>query len=468
MRVLLIAVPLMDRLDGDLIPIAMDRVRSTPPLGLYELISVLRAAGHEAELLDLIAIGELDAQLVVSKARAADLVGLSTTLLNWPSVLTLIRELKAVADTPPIVVGGVHATAYAAHIVNTTPVDFVLGGEGEHALLYLLSALRAQMVLEVVPGICFSNKRGSTVHEPPNPPLSLEELCNLPLPAYDLLPTGVYETLAMESSRGCAFRYRFCSTKDRGRWRPWPAEVFLQRLEGSLPYLDRMRTGVVALVDDLFTFDHERTIDICSEIVSRGLPVTATLDARTTDIVRDGTAEALEPITDHMFIGAECGYDEGLKRIRKGSTVEIIERGAAVVEKAGLAERTVFSFIIGFPFETKDDCMQTIYLAAHLFQQYGVGIYLQWYNTIPGSELWEELAAAGRLDIQDYDDFGFFTNRKLFLAGVRLTIAKIQEIADVVNALNTLFVAISPNAQIMQFARPEWLWAEGPESGISA
>ena len=47
MKVLLVAPPIMDYMEGRLVPIAMDAHRTCPPYGMYLLASTLRAAGHE-------------------------------------------------------------------------------------------------------------------------------------------------------------------------------------------------------------------------------------------------------------------------------------------------------------------------------------------------------------------------------------------------------------------------------------
>ena len=57
MRVVLIPVPIMDYRDDVLTPIAQDETKNCPPYGVYLLVNVLRAAGHEVTLIDLIAEG---------------------------------------------------------------------------------------------------------------------------------------------------------------------------------------------------------------------------------------------------------------------------------------------------------------------------------------------------------------------------------------------------------------------------
>jgi radical SAM superfamily enzyme YgiQ (UPF0313 family) len=454
MKVLLIAVPLMDRVKGELRPIAMDRIKANPPLGVYWLAAVLRNEGYEVDVLDLIALGTIDSGIVAERAVQADMVGVSCNSLNWPSAKLVVDSIKREYPALPVIVGGIHPSGWPEHVLRSCKADFVILGEGEEPLVRFLDAYRNGRKYESVPGLGWW--ADGQVKTTPNAGLATSaELERLPDPAYDLLPAGIYESLSIESARGCKFRCTFCSTKFLGSWRAISTENFVNRLERMLPYVKKVRYGVFAIIDDLFTLDIDRVPAVSAEILRRRLPVQATLDARATDVIRGDVCEALAPITNHMLIGAECGYDEGLRRIRKACTTAVLERAASMLQQAGLSERCVFSFVIGFPFETAADCRKTVEFASKLLLKYNVRIYLQWYNTIPGSAIWSELETEGSVRIEDYDDFGFFQSARLFRAGVRLPLKEIQEISDTIRSINTLLLLTQPASDIIQFSAPE-------------
>ena len=457
MRVLLIPAPLMDWTGDELGPIAMDRARTSPPLGIYWLAAILRQAGHAVDILDLIAHGCLDGRRIAERAGQADLVGISANSLSWPAARRVVAAVKQAHPDMPVVLGGLHGTHYPEHVFAVSDVDFIVRGEGERPLLSLIDALSGRGALDQVPSLCRRSDEGIVI-KPVAAMLTVEDLEGLPDPAYDLLPTGVYETLSVESARGCRFSCTFCSTKFRGSWRGICAETFVGRLQRLHGYLGRTKHQVFSFVDDLYTYDVERVPEITRVLAAHGLEIKATIDARATDVVRGRVAEALAPITNHMLIGAECGYDEGLRTIRKGCTTGILEAAAAKLNDVGIAGETVFSFIIGFPFETREDCMRTIEFASSLMTRYGVRIYLQWFNTIPGSKIWDGLAGNGDLDISMYDDFGFFTNRHLWKAGVRLSDAELQDLCQIVYNINTVLLFTNRRQDVMQFSPPEWLW----------
>ena len=460
MKVLLLSVPLMDQVGEYLVPIAMDRIRTNPPLGIYWLAGLLRERGHDVAVLDLIALGNLDEAQIKLGAGKADLVGISTNSLNWPTARIVCNLVKQDYPSLPVVLGGIHPGSFPEHVLAACEADYLIRGEGETPLLYLIEALEGKRSFDQVPGLGRRDGQGGVLIQDIDALSSVEEIAQLPDPAYDLLPAGAYEALSVESARGCRFRCTFCSTKLRGTWRGQSAGDFVDQLERLMPYFEKTKYPVFSFVDDLYTHDIQRVKDITAEILRRDLPVKATIDGRASDLVRAGVIEAIDPLLTHMLVGAECGYDSGLKRIRKGCSTAILEKAAAMLREAEISPNVVFSFIVGFPFERREDCLRTIEFASNLMVKYGVRIYLQWFNTIPGSEMWEELARQTGITIDMYDHFGFFQNERLFRAGVQMPLHHIEEISDIVKSINTLFLFTQPATDIIQFNRPDWLLHE--------
>ena len=447
----------MEWVDGQLCSISMDRIRSTPPLGVYWLAGVLEANGFKADVLDLIAEGEISTKKITQFVSNSDLVGISANSLNWPTARKVVEIIKAEYPDLPIVLGGIHPSGYPEHVLNKCSADYIIQGEGETPLLNLVHALENRLSINDIAGLGFRNEIGEVVVNPNAGLATVEDVEALADPLYDCLPNQVYESLSIESARGCKFKCTFCSTKFLGSWRGVSAENFVERLIRLRPYLDKTRYGVYSIIDDLYTLDIKRVERITSLLEQEGVRVQATLDARATDVIRGSVAEALAPITNHMLIGAECGYNEGLRKISKGCTVEVLERAAAKLKSVGLSKKCVFSFVIGFPFETRQDCEKTIKFASHLLLKYNVRVYIQWYNSIPGSKIWEELKDEGRVDIWMYDDFGFFTNKFLFRAGVKLSEKDIFELSETIRSINAMLLMTMPADDIIQFAPPEWL-----------
>src|SRR5262249_37742169 len=76
------ACPFVDAVDGVARPIGNDAVRAVPPLGVYQLASVARAAGHDVTVADLTAAGA--SALSADQLAGVDVVCLSATTMSWP------------------------------------------------------------------------------------------------------------------------------------------------------------------------------------------------------------------------------------------------------------------------------------------------------------------------------------------------------------------------------------------------
>lgn len=300
----------MDIVQERLTPIAQDTLASCPTISVYLLAAVLRNHGYKVTIVDLTAEWKLKLESTVVTSddkilkaekvkrieelareninklpikispaakepgkihhwlpvfQKAGLIGISATSLNWPSVLMVVRQIREAGIKTPIVVGGIHPTMFADYILQSCrSVDFVIRHEGEKALLALCQALEGRQEYAKVPNLSWRTKDGQVVHNDPIPPLTVEELASLPVPAYDLLPPQGYPMVALQSSRGCPFCCCFCSTPFRRSYRAIPATAFVDKLEEVMSVAaDRVIVkDVIQIMDDEWSVDRKRTVAI--------------------------------------------------------------------------------------------------------------------------------------------------------------------------------------------------------------
>jgi anaerobic magnesium-protoporphyrin IX monomethyl ester cyclase len=477
MKVVLIAPPIMDHAEGRswrrLVPIAQDRVRECPASGIYMLATILREAGHEVTIADLVALGTDRIRFYQHEIEACSLVGIGATSLSWPTACSVIRQIRLTRKDVPIVLGGIHPTMFDRYLLRSFPVEFVVRGEGELALPALCRALETHGDLSTVPNLSW--KRGdAVVRNPIGEKLPGPALAKFPLPNYAELPVGIYKGLSIESSRGCAFDCSFCSTSYRLGWRAIPPHDFVDRLQTLLEHTHRTLLGHVHIIDDEFSMNPRRATEIARIIRQRGLNPKLVYDSRATDLLFDGYVENIAELTQQFLVGAECGYDEGLKRIGKGTTCDILERAAQKLQQNGISGRADFSFILGLPWETKSEVLKTIRFATRLYATYGVRILLQWYCQIPGSRLWDEDRKKGVVTEAMYNEFGFFRNLYLFQSGVHLSPQDIWEIGEIVGDLKSAAHLHDPHRRMIEFSFPHPIYENFPpevweeaDSGLS-
>ncbi len=473
MKVCLLAPPMMDVVDGALQTISMDAERECPPYGLYMLTAALRAAGHEVVLVDLIAEQSVDLTPHHRALQDCQLVGVGATSLSWPSARVVLHQIEKLLPNVPIVLGGIHPTMFDRYVLDTTPATYVVRGEGERALLRLCACLSTGASVADIPGLTWRTPDGSVVRNPAAAKIDNEELGVFPVPDYASLAPGVYKGLAIESSRGCAFDCSFCSTSYRRSWRPIPAEEFVDRLTSVLPHLPLTRYHSTYIIDDEFSMNPRRAVRITELLHDRGLEPWLVYDSRANDLLFPGYVEGMADLTCQFLVGAECGYDEGLKRIGKGTTTEKLRLAAAKLARFGISDRADFSFILGLPWESMDEIRTTIRFAAGLHAEFGVRILLQWYLQIPGSRLWEADRSAGLVNEVMYDEFGFFRNLYLFRTGVRIAPDDFYDVAHMVEGLQRATRARYPERRMVEFTFPSAIAAyfpagvlDGSDSGL--
>jgi anaerobic magnesium-protoporphyrin IX monomethyl ester cyclase len=212
---------------------------------------------------------------------------------------------------------------------------------------------------------------------------------------------------------------------------------------------------MIHVIDDEFSMNPKRTIEITNVLRRRALKPTLVFDSRATDLLFDGLIPSIADFTGQFLVGAECCYDEVLKPIGKGTTVQILEDAARLLCNHGLSGSADFSFILGLPWESTKEVRKTCQFAAHLYATYGVRILLQWYCQIPGSRLWEADRDAGLVNEAMYNHYGFFRDLYLFRSGVKLSPTEIWEISGMVSALQSLARVRYPNKTMVEYGHPE-------------
>jgi radical SAM superfamily enzyme YgiQ (UPF0313 family) len=438
MKVLLVAPPIMDVIGGRLRAVGVDALRECPPLGIYSLAAILEAEGHEVVVADLILHATRSLRAFEDDLDRCELVGIGATSMAWPTALDVIRQVRQRRPDVPIVCGGVHPTLFDRYVLTTYPIQFVVRGEGEVALSRLCAAVAGRIDLAQVPNLSWMDSGGRLVRNEIDLRLDTDALRSFPPPDFARIPVGSYKCLAIESSRGCAYDCAFCSTPYRKTWRGLAPHDVVDRLEHALGFIDRTTSGCVHIVDDEFSMNPRRATEIARLIEQRGLDPRLLFDSRAPDLLDPGFVPSIAEYTAGLLVGAECGYDEGLERVGKGTTCESLEGAARVLAENGIAACADFSFILGLPWETKHEVEKTIRFATHLFAEYGVHVMMQWYRQIPGSRIWEDARRAFDVHESMYDEYGFFRNLYLFRTSCRLSPKEIYEISDLTDQLRWL------------------------------
>jgi radical SAM superfamily enzyme YgiQ (UPF0313 family) len=170
-------------------------------LGILYIAAVLERAGHDVGV-GFATKGNI--RRLVEK-NSPEVLGFSVITPDYPYTKELVRIVREESPKTRIVLGGYHPTFRADEVLEDA--DFVIRGEGENAMLQLLSALEGKMKLSDVMNLSYYRKN-TIVHNRRGP---LVDVNSLPFPAREKIGIPYpHIARAINESRGCPYLCTFC------------------------------------------------------------------------------------------------------------------------------------------------------------------------------------------------------------------------------------------------------------------
>ncbi len=339
-----------------------------------------------------------------------DLVGLTALTPNAPRAYALAQHYRAVGI--PVVLGGVHASALpeeAAHYV-----DAVVVGEAEGAWGQLLADFEMGRMQPRYDG-------------------GLGSLESLPFPRRSLYPDGYFTEVAI-TSKGCLGHCDFCSIWRfyERRYRVRPVEEVVDELAQLSPH------KLVFLADDNLTLQPGRIIEICKQLVARGLRRRLAIQGAIT------LADNSELLTwlkragcVYVFVGLESLNAEALAQIGKPNLLGVNAEGyRRRLENLHRYRLGIYgSFIVGLDQDTPETFAQL----EHFILEAEIDCALiNILAPLPGTLLWERLVAERRLLLHDFPaDYAYCTQDRVYFQPVHMTPEQLQTGArELISRLN--------------------------------
>src|SRR5215831_7192054 len=145
------------------------------PLGLAQLNAALRAAGYETRWVDCLAdatpidqaLAEFQPDFVGVSLRNIDDVAFKKRETFYGTLFALCGRIRQ-RSPARIIVGGSGFSIFPEHLLERSGADFGIQGEGEAALLALLSALETGADHSAIPGLVF-RENGHLRNNPQRP-----------------------------------------------------------------------------------------------------------------------------------------------------------------------------------------------------------------------------------------------------------------------------------------------------------
>ena len=336
---------------------------------------------------------------------------LAVTVMPGPQLshaVPLCRQLKARHPKLTIIWGGYFPTQHFEECLRSDFVDYVVRGHGERVFCALVDCLARGEDPGALAGLALrkpSDAPGSKprIHTNPLAPIPPpDELPDYPYARLDMAryirPTFMgSRTLPHHSSYGCPFFCNFCAVVNmvNGRWLAQSAARTAQVVERLVK---DWRVNAVEFYDNNF-FTHEaRTAEFADRIKDLGIGWWGEARIDTMMKYSDATWRLLQKSGLRMvFLGAESGSDETLKRMNKGGSASA-EKTMAMVRKTreyGIVPE--LSFVLGNPPDPEADTRHTIeFIRRAKEENPAAEIILYLYTPVPlAGELYEEAKSSG-------------------------------------------------------------------------
>lgn len=371
---------------------------TVPPQGLCFLGAVLRERGIEVAIVDANA-EKLGAEETLARVKnfSPDVVGLSAPTAVVDAAAEIARKVKEWNPGVVTVLGGPHVSVATEDTLERYDAfDYGVVGEGEQTFPELLERIGGDV--DGVAGVAFRREGGVRRTAPRT---LIENLDELPLPAYDLLPDlrKYYQHVVIRVdrmpsasvlvSRGCARgRCIFCSRDVYGYRSRIHGPDYILRLFQWL--IDRYGVRSLNFEDEDLLAHPETMTDVYERMIEGKMDLTWAISGRV-DFADEQLLRLMKRAGCwHISYGIESGAPEILKNIRKGITTEQVRRAVEMTKRAGM--RTKGFFMIGLPGET----METIRETARFSRSIGLDYFQMSYAApLPGTELYRRAGEWG-------------------------------------------------------------------------
>jgi anaerobic magnesium-protoporphyrin IX monomethyl ester cyclase len=377
----------------------------------------------EAEVLDCRALAcDDDGMLDEVKRRRPDVVFFGSMIPAAGGAAQLNRfhaamqKIKATVPGTLTVGGGLMYTAVPQQIMTDNPqLDFALVGvfgDNEYTLWELLAELKSSAPkFDDIRGLSF--RKGEEIVLTPARPL-IENLDELPMPAYDLFPMDRYYGYSVipnynesVTSRGCEGACHFCY-----EW--WlvdprnPRDFTSHRTRGGKKVADEMELlsteyGVKALtfMDDDFTSDRQKMVDLVEELEKKKLDVSWFCLSRAQNLIRDADlVPRLRKVGLYqVLIGIDGGTDEEIAEARKGPMKVGVKELKELIEFLRKNDiSTIATYLNGF---WEDDEAKIRQRAKAVDEIDPDIVMIQLLNPIPGSPIYKKAVKDGVIEIDN-------------------------------------------------------------------
>jgi radical SAM superfamily enzyme YgiQ (UPF0313 family) len=242
-------------------------------------------------------------------------------------------------------------------------VDYVFVGESDP---HFLSLIKGEP-LDCIPNMGY--KSNDKIIQNSTGILYIEDINSIPIPAYHLMPMGLYRpsigdykrlpAMGMITSRGCPGKCSFCFVGTNGkRIRYRNTHMIVEEIR----YL-QLQYGIqeISFYDDNFTTSKNRVKEFCNNVIEKNISVSWTCASRVDTVDMDLLNLMAHAGCHSISYGVESGDEYVLKLTNKNINLNKAREAIQLTKKAGI-DAKIF-LMVGLPGETEGSLNNTMKFA---------------------------------------------------------------------------------------------------------
>lgn len=302
--------------------------------------------------------------------------------------VNVFRQLKEEFSSIVFVYFGHYATTFPTETLIHSKCDYVLLGEPEIALDKLIKYLLGLGSFNSIKGIAYKKNENVIVLGSAERVRDPDEL---PIPAYDIIANsqGYYEPLIpkpygmIQTIRGCPYSCTFCVKSYGSKIAQLSTNRIVQEIK---IWKQHFNVEAIRFIDDTFTINRNRVIDLCKAIVDEQLNIKWVCLSRTDNLDKEMLHWMKKSGCIRIYFGMESGSQRILDLYKKNIKVNEALSAFELCREEGI--ETAAFFMGGYPNETEDDFKETVAFAQQAQLNYVSYNPLTLY---PGTSLYNEL-----------------------------------------------------------------------------
>ena len=303
-----------------------------PRIGSLVLATIMRDLGYGVRIM-LEEVEDID----TNEFAEADLICISSLTSTAPGSYEYADFIRNVYPEKTILMGGTHPTFVPDEALQHC--DFVIRGEGEEALVELVRCLESGADYRSIANLSWVED-GQAIHNPERP--KAEDLDFLPIPDFNLVPSGRLDIMSIQTQRGCPWDCSFCTvTKLNGhKLRGHSVERVLDMLEA---YTKMPNFSYLFFADDIFNVPVDRTMAIMQGMIDRKLIIPWAAQMRHEISKQPELMKKMrEAGCDRVMIGFESIDETALELYGKKETALDVERAIDSIHGHGIDLHAMF------------------------------------------------------------------------------------------------------------------------------